>query len=257
MPGGSAKILVACHKPYWVPQDSLYVPVQVGAAGKDAIFGMQRDDEGADNISARNPHFNELTALYWGWKNLDADYLGLVHYRRYLGGSGERGILTAAELEALLAKAPVVLPKQRNYFIETIEGHYAHTFDQVHMEIARMALEQLAPDYLPAFNAHMAQTKAHILNMFVMRKDVLGAYCSWLFPLLDLIDAAIDYSGMTAFEERAVGRVAERLLDPWLATNGIAYVEVPVVGLEKTNWVKKGGGFLAAKFLGKGYRASF
>ena len=38
------KIIVAAHKPYRMPQDSMYLPVQVGAAGKDSI-GFQRDDE--------------------------------------------------------------------------------------------------------------------------------------------------------------------------------------------------------------------
>lgn len=75
------KILVAAHKPYWMPDDDVYLPIQVGAAGKESL-GWQRDDEG-DNISAKNPNYCELTALYWAWKNLKADYIGLCHYRRY------------------------------------------------------------------------------------------------------------------------------------------------------------------------------
>ena len=77
----SIKIIVAAHKKYWMPTDPVYLPVHVGAEGK-APIGYMPDNTG-DNISSKNPHFCELTGLYWAWKNLDADYLGLVHYRRY------------------------------------------------------------------------------------------------------------------------------------------------------------------------------
>ena len=80
----NAKIIIAAHKPYRMPEDPMYVPVHVGASGKDDI-GFVRDDSG-DNISELNPEFCELTGFYWAWKNLDADYIGLVHYRRYFGG---------------------------------------------------------------------------------------------------------------------------------------------------------------------------
>lgn len=74
------KIIVATHKAYRMPTDKMYIPIQVGAIGKDSI-GYQRDDTG-DNISILNPFFCELTGLYWAWRNIDADYIGLVHYRR-------------------------------------------------------------------------------------------------------------------------------------------------------------------------------
>ena len=71
------KIVIAAHKPYVMPEDKIYLPVQVGSEGKQNI-GFQRDNEG-DNISEKNPSFCELTGLYWAWKNLDADYIGLAH----------------------------------------------------------------------------------------------------------------------------------------------------------------------------------
>ena len=77
------KILVAAHKKYWMPDDSVFLPIQVGAALHLAL-GYVPDNTG-DNISAKNPNYCELTALYWAWKNLDCEYIGLCHYRRYFG----------------------------------------------------------------------------------------------------------------------------------------------------------------------------
>lgn len=76
------KLIVATHKSYEMPQDdNLYIPLHVGKKGKKDL-GYLGDDTG-DNISEFNPYYCELTGVYWAWKNLDYDYLGLVHYRRY------------------------------------------------------------------------------------------------------------------------------------------------------------------------------
>ena len=37
-----------------------------------------------ENIYPKNPDYCELTAQYWAWKNIDCDYYGFFHYRRYL-----------------------------------------------------------------------------------------------------------------------------------------------------------------------------
>lgn len=78
------KILVACHKPSVLPKNSLFLPVQVGSeiAAKQ-LENMEHDNNG-ENISSKNPAYCELTAQYWGWKNVQADYYGLCHYRRFL-----------------------------------------------------------------------------------------------------------------------------------------------------------------------------
>lgn len=79
------KILVACHKPDTVYSDDVYIPIHVGRAVskfKEEMTYMIGDDTG-DNISKKNPYYCELTAQYWAWKNLDCEYVGLCHYRRY------------------------------------------------------------------------------------------------------------------------------------------------------------------------------
>ena len=49
----NVKIIVAAHKLYEMPEDTLYLPVHVGSAGKSPL-PYQPDDTG-DNISAKKP----------------------------------------------------------------------------------------------------------------------------------------------------------------------------------------------------------
>lgn len=249
-------VAVAAHKSYWMPSDPMYLPIQVGSAGKPSIEGFVRDDTG-DNISVENSRYCELTGLYWVWKNLESSYTGLSHYRRQFAGSGDRGTLSFDEAEALIARAPLVLPKQRHYYIETVEGHYAHTFDGSQLEVLRSVLSELNPEYLPSFEHHMRERSAHICNMFIARRDLLDGYLSWLFPVLREAERRIDFSDMTPFEARCMGRLSERLQDVWIAYEGVPYIECPVKSMEPVNWNRKIGSFLAAKFLGKKYEGSF
>lgn len=125
------KIIVATHKQFTMPADTdLYLPIHVGSEGKEKL-GYQCDNEG-DNISSLNPYYCELTGLYWAWKNLECDYLGLVHYRRYFTAKrhsyGETIdmndiILSKAELQDLLAESDVIVPKNGN----TTLKRYTHT----------------------------------------------------------------------------------------------------------------------------------
>ena len=65
----------------------LYVPIRCGAIyDKRNDITMIGDDTG-DNISEKRLSFCELTVQYWAWKNVQADYYGLCHYRRYLSFS--------------------------------------------------------------------------------------------------------------------------------------------------------------------------
>ncbi|MFT8647164.1 MAG: DUF4422 domain-containing protein, partial [Liquorilactobacillus nagelii] len=82
-----AEVYIVSHKLVKLPQDRMYVPIQVGTADEN-FTGFVRDNTG-DNIAAKNPNYCELTAQYWAWKNRTADVKGLVHYRRYFS-NGKR-----------------------------------------------------------------------------------------------------------------------------------------------------------------------
>lgn len=248
------KIMVAAHKPYWMPEDSVYLPVQVGAAGKESIDpAWQRDDEG-ENISALNPYYCELTALYWAWKNLQADYVGLCHYRRYFGHRVFRGslekkhkaIFSRADYERVLEKADVIVPKKRNYYIETVYSQYAHAHRASDLEDIKGIIAQRCPEYLPIWDKVMGRRRVHILNMFVMRTENFHAYCEWLFPVINEFASHFDLAD--PYARRLFGFSAERLFNVWLEKQQLRVVDVPIVMFEPVNWLKKGGAFLKRKF---------
>ena len=261
----TATIVVATHKKYRMPKDPLYLPVHVGAEGKrDAMgnpldFGYQKDNEG-DNISLKNPRYCELTGIYWAWKNLNSDYIGLVHYRRYFGGKNKGKdlfdrILTSRELEPMLGKYEVFVPKPQRYMIETLYSHYAHTHYAEHLDATRAILSERYPEY---------QTHGYMFNMMIMDRDHFNIYCTWLFDILEELETRIDDSLLDAFEGRLYGRISEIIFNVWLdrqiETGAISTSSVkvlPLVYIEKVDWFRKGVSFLKAKFFNKKYTGSF
>ena len=258
------KIIIATHKDYQMPNDDVYLPLHVGAKGKDSI-GFQRDDT-KKNISEKNPFFCELTGLYWAWKNLDSDYIGLVHYRRHLTLSKKvpkstqdkfKCVLTLKEVEPLLKDVDIILPTKRNYYIETLYNHYKHTMYIEPLDETRKIIEEKYPEYLKEFDNLKKRKTAHMFNMFIMKKDILNDYCEWLFDILFELEKRVDTKDYSAFHNRFYGRISELLLDVYIRTNDLKYKEVKFMDMEQINWRKKGTSFLKAKFFGKKYDKSF
>ncbi len=250
----NVKVIVAAHKPYAMPEDTMYLPLQVGSALHNPI-GYTRDDSG-DNISAKNPYFCELTGLYWAWKNLEADAVGLAHYRRHFGKKADK-LLTGDEASALLQQAEAILPKKRQYYIENLYSHYANTLQVEPLDITGEIIKEQYPAFYPEFDRLKKRTSAHMFNMLIMRKEVFDRYCTWLFAILFELEKRVPTEGMDSFHARFFGRVSELLLDVWLNTEGVTYTEYPFVYTEKVNKLKKGLAFLKAKFFKTKYGKSF
>ena len=252
-----AKILVVSHKEYRMPDDNIYVPIQVGNV-KENFKGYLRDNNG-DNIANTNSRLCELTAIYWAWKNLKTDYIGLTHYRRHFTGKSRIQrlgkdkfdcILTSNELKTYLRDDDVVIvPNKRKYYIETMESHFIHlpyTFEKDY-RVLRQVMGELSPEYLSAYDKVMNRTWAHMFNMFIMKWEWFNEYCSWLFPIIFECDKRIDVSGYSYAEAREVAYFGEFMLDIWMEKNKINYKELDVMFMEKQNWIKKGGLFVLRK----------
>ena len=224
------EILVAAHKKFPMPEKKGYLPILVGAT-KNYKPGIeyQRDDEG-ENISAKNPNYNELTAVYWAWKNLkNVDAIGLVHYRRLFFDSKPynlNNVISIENVEKLLTKYDVILPKKRNYYIETNYSHYIHTHHKEPLDKTREIIVQYYPNYLSNYDKVMHRTQAHMFNMFIMKREAFDSYCQFVFSVLKRLEDKIDISDYSVQEARVFGYISELLMDVWLETNNYPATEV-------------------------------
>ena len=269
------KILVASHKKYRMPKDKIYLPLHVGAEGKVAEDGTPLDlgwtkDNTGENISRLNAGYCELTGLYWGWKNLKADYIGLVHYRRHFclrrkSRDPFRNVITGQELRPLLGRYWVFVPKKRHYFIETLYSHYEHTHYIEHLDLAREIIAERHPEYLPSFDRVVRRRYGYMFNMMIMRRDLADRYCTWLFDILFTLSERVgDDSQLSFYQGRYFGRISEIILNVWLdhqISEGTIprkkILELSTVYTEKIMWYRKAASFLKAKYLGKKYEGSY
>lgn len=224
-------VVIATHKEYNMPKDDYYLPVFVGAANSNLNLPYQRDDEG-ENISSKNRYYSELTGMYWAYKNLKADYIGLCHYHRYL------------DLKKLkIEDHEIILPRKRHYYIETIYDQYSHAHGSIGLDMAREIIERYYPDYLSFFDEHMLKRSEHNCNIFVMRYDIFVKYCDFLFDVLFKIEEKLGK------EDRLYGYISERLMDVFIRRNQCKYVETRVIETELINWPLKIYGFLYRKII--------
>ncbi len=223
-------VYIAAHKTFDVPPLAEYIPLHVGAEGKNSL-GYESDNTG-DHISTKNPHFCELTGLYWIWKNRHEDYKGLVHYRRYFVRGGR--ILSAEAIRRLLADHEAILPPReilREDAWREFTLHSGHEHDLVKL---RQAVEAVDAAYLPTFDRVMAGNRLHLFNMMIAREEVFDHYCAWLFAVLFELEKHVDMAGYTPYQQRLYGFLSERLLNVWMAHNAIDITTVKVKNTQQT-----------------------
>ena len=272
--GTNVTIIVATHKRYRMPADQMYLPLHVGAEGKtdadgnELDLGYAKDNTGNDNISCLNANFCELTGLYWAWKNIESDYIGLAHYRRHFGIKRSKDswecVLTYKDIAPYLNRIKVFVPNKRRYYIETLYSHYGHAHYASHLDAVKEIIAEKYPEYLKSYNKVMNWRWGYMFNMAIMEKGLLNEYCSWVFDILFEAQNRIQATDLSAFQARFYGRISEIIFNVWLdyqlsagklSRNEIK--EFHYIHMEKINWRKKGIAFLKAKFMNKKYEGSF
>ena len=237
-------IFVASHKPYQMPDNPIYVPVWAGAEKSKTYDHQFAGDNTGDNISSKNDSYNELSVLYWGWKNVDSDIKGLAHYRRFIGKAknnhGYSNLLDASDIANLLGKYDLIVAPKRKFYLMSTYTHYVLSqsrMRQTHkndLDTLRGIISTLHPEYLPAIDKVYRSKSAHMLNMLIMKSDLLDKYCEWLFSILGEMEKHI-------YRPRVLGEMCGFLLDVYIETNGLKAKEMPLIELERISILKKAG----------------
>ena len=230
-----------------------YRIIHAGHALAKKNFGYIGDDTG-DNISHLNIFLDEITALYWIWRNTRHSHVGLVHYRRFLTSKTNRerrpgeyvfsakNILSEAEILKLLREYDIIVHTermsnrtQRELMIFSTENPELVAFVE---KIVRKHLARTQPDYLDAFDAVIGGFVFFLYGIHITRRNIFDAYCKWLFSFIidatnetrktvkidgkPLEDAPHLYSRMMSF-------IAERMLTIWLMKNHLRIKPLPIM----------------------------
>lgn len=165
------KIAVAHHKDGFSYESDILLPIQVGKSLSQLNLDMQGDDEN-DNISYLNPYYCELTAIYWLWKNVDCNFYGLNHYRRYFTLLSPR-INYKTKFKQLLKKQIFKKNKQIDFPVVEIS---LEKQDEIINELNNIALEMSS--ILTKENILVIPIKCELINQNVgsFFSDVLGQH---------------------------------------------------------------------------------
>jgi hypothetical protein len=206
-----------------------YRLIQAGAALHPHIEADCYDDSG-DNISERNAFFCELTALYWIWKNTEDDVVGLVHYRRQFSICWkDAGILSYEEAEHILSRFEMILPQIAVQKCSMREEYSKSCGKDRDLERVRRIIEQLCPEYVTDYDAYLKGNITCYLNMMICKKELLDAYCRWLFPILFELEKQTTLSEYSDYQQRIFGFMGERLLNVWVRHNRVRVCHVFII----------------------------
>ena len=248
---GDFCIYIVTHKDAKLPTlPEGYKIIHAGHAQAKEDFGYIGDDTG-DNISRLNPYLNEITALYWMWKNTNHSIIGLCHYRRFFTTKFENyfftlkhdtdfnveKMLSETEAQEILHDCDIVVVRGPIFEFTQHELKLMLCNENVNEfveEIMRKHIALRQPDYLEAFDLVSNSYSELMYEMFITRRKVFDAYCEWLFSfVIDVTEEVLARSNMAESVDhrkyRAVGLIAERLLTVWLMKNNLRIKSLPII----------------------------
>ena len=228
-----------------VIKNDIFLPVYCGAIyKKDEWDKNVIGDNTGDNISEKRDSFCELTVQYWAWKNLEADYYGLCHYRRYLSFSNRKynnydnrrllsekymsnlekyNLNTEKEVRNIVENNEIILPEYIDIKkIDTINGKKDNVLEHwkawdnclIKEEYLDILLNLIKEYSLELFNyaiKYLHGSKYRGYNCFVMKKKYFFDMCEFQFNILFKIEKIIDNTYFGETLNRIIGYFGEIL----------------------------------------------
>ena len=245
-PPADVGVYIVTHKDAKLSAPKGYKIIHAGHALATEDFGYISDSTG-DNISRLNMFLDEITALYWIWRNTTHTHAGLVHYRRLLTSKpnpkrfNAKDILSAAKILKLLREYDMIacaeMVSDRNQRELMIMSTGSPELVAAAEEIIRKHLARVHPDYVDAFDAVINGFVFFEYGIHVTRRNIFDAYCTWLFAFL--LDATEEMSAVTVdgkklgemphVYSRMMSFFAERMLTVWLMKNHLRIKTLPIM----------------------------
>ena len=226
---------------------SVYHHMKCGAAlAKGGAFPIKGDNTG-ENISEKKVHYSELTVQYWAWKNWEANYYGLCHYRRYLSFSDEcfprndyNVILEKSLTEKTAAihelKEDKIRSQLERYDIIIGESFNTTKITRVRPQksvldlwlVSRKLVEpkavyltidivkELYPQYYDSTIEYLNSNRYRGYNCFIMRKDVFFPLCQFQFDVMEELEQRLDMSHYSGNMVRTPAYMSELLFGAFI-----------------------------------------
>ncbi|MBO4331457.1 MAG: DUF4422 domain-containing protein [Oscillospiraceae bacterium] len=223
----------------------IYVPVRCGAVfDSENPMNITGDDTG-DNISSKRMSFCEFTVQYWAWKNAQADYCGLCHYRRFLSFSDRRfrtddygmvhepyltpgcmrryGLTDREKAEEEICRYDAVTseyaradrlptPKGRQKSVrEFWEAHDGVFFEKKTIGLMFELIDAMAPEYSRSAREYFDGAGHRGYNCYVMKRELFDRMCRFQFPIMFEIEKQIRTEGYTQTMMRTPAFIGEML----------------------------------------------
>lgn len=243
------KIFIVTHKDVELPKDNVLVPIIVGSLENPEMletYFSDREGEGGkyESISDENYWLNEMTAMFWIWKNgkkifPSMNYVGINHYRRFFCYKGglfniyekpedklNEYYIDLKKIHRILNSNDGIIAKE---VIEPLSVADIYSVGHISDDIRkfRKIVKEESPEYIDAFDKVFFEKNVFSpFNMMILRWDDFDKYCRWVFPILFKGKEVIVNESRIQMQRRAY--ISERLFNVWIEKERKNYKKIPI-----------------------------